>query len=370
MNQQRLLETFFDLVRIDSESRNEKQVAMYCKEALEREGCTVDIDDSTVETGANVGNLEAELKGELPGKIYFAAHMDTVAPGVGIEPYIDSEDMIRPRGETILGGDDKSGVAVIIELVRTLAESNKPHPTIGILLTVCEELNLLGARAMKSRTFNGEPCYVLDANGSVGKVITGAPFHSIFKAHFSGVAAHAGVEPDKGTSAIELAAKAIIAMDLGALSERATANVGTIHGGNADNIVPDSCVITGEYRSFRKDVLEKVKSQLKEAIEGAVTGSGCSVDITWHDEFVGYEISEDDPAVVAVLNAAKKLRLAPATEYSGGCSDANVFTAMGLNAVVLSTGMTNVHGLTEHLAKKDLLDLSELCIEITYSLAP
>jgi tripeptide aminopeptidase len=368
MNEQRLLETFFELVRIDSESKHEEQVALYCKAALEDAGCSVFIDDTAACTGSDTGNLIAELKGDLPGKLYFSAHIDTVTPGRGIEPYVDEEGIIRPRGETILGGDDKAGVAAILELIRTLTEEKKPHPTIAVLLTTCEELNLLGALALDSVDFNGEPCFVLDANGAPGKVIIAAPYHSMFTARFFGKAAHAGVEPQKGVSAIAMAARAINAMKLGRLSERSTANVGTIHGGSADNIVPDSCVITGEFRAFSQAELDEVQAQLRQAIDSAVINTEGSVEVEWLPQFPGYEIAEDDPVVQAVLATAQKLRHNATTEYIGGCSDANIFANRGSHAIVLGTGMTNVHSLSEQLATRDLTDLTKLCIELAYTL--
>jgi tripeptide aminopeptidase len=369
MNEQRLLETFFELVRIDSESKHEKQVAHYCKAALEGAGCSVTIDDSAPHTGSDTGNLIAELKGDLPGKLYFSAHIDTVTPGRGIEPSVDEDGIIRPKGATILGGDDKAGVAAILELIKTLAEEKKPHPTIGVLFTTCEELNLLGALALDSVDFNGEPCFVLDANGAPGKVIIAAPYHTQFTASFFGRAAHAGVEPQKGVSAIEMAARAISAMKLGRLSERSTANVGTIHGGNADNIVPDSCSLTGEFRAFSQAELDEVQAQLQQAIDSAVINTEGSVEVEWHPQFPGYEIAKDDPVVQTVLAVAQKLKLDATTEYSGGCSDANIFAHRGSHAIVLGTGMTNVHSLDEQLSVRDLTDLARLCIEIAYTLS-
>jgi tripeptide aminopeptidase len=396
MDAERLLDTFLALVRIDSPSLHEAGVAAYCKAALEEAGCTVRFDDSAAQTGSDTGNLIASLPAVLAdaaggvgasagtgtddggtcitggsgdvafAKRYFSAHMDTVNPGEGIEPVI-TDGVIRPAGATILGGDDKVGVAVIIELVRTLSASDRPHPEIGILLSVGEEIGLRGAHAIDPSDFNGEPCFVLDANGSPGTVIIAAPSHYLFTATFSGRAAHAGIEPEKGISAIVLASKAVLGMELGRLDEHTTANVGTRTGGNVFNIVPDSCVVTGEFRALDEERLDEVKTQLSTAIDAAVDGSGGSVAVEWEEEYRSFCIDADDALVRRVLDEARVLGLPAQALVTGGGSDANVFAEMGLRPLVLGTGMTDVHGLGESLAVKDLEDLARFCVAIAYA---
>jgi tripeptide aminopeptidase len=406
MNAERLLATFLELVRIDSPSLKEADVAAYCKQALEQAGCTVRIDDSAPRTGSNTGNLIAILSARgtegdgasganEPSRWYFSAHMDTVSPGEGIEPVI-TDGIITSAGETVLGGDDKVGVAAILELVRTLAEEDQPHPEIGVLLSVGEEIGLRGAQAMDATDFDGEPCFVLDANGKPGTVIIGAPYHYLFTATFSGKAAHAGIEPEKGVSAIALASKAILAMELGRLDEHTTANVGIISGGHAFNIVPDHCVVTGEFRAMDKQRADEVKAQLSSAIDAAVAsvaagtafepprprrgqggsngtggvdnaaGAG-SVTVEWEEEYPGFEASEDSPLVQLVLEQARALGLPTSAVTSGGGSDANIFSGKGLRPLVLGTGMTDVHGPGESLAIEDMTNLARLCISIAYA---
>jgi tripeptide aminopeptidase len=381
MNAERLLATFLELVQIDSPSLKEADVVAYCKQALEQAGCVVDIDDSAKVTGSNTGNLLAILpaKGEqasaTPARIYFSAHTDTVSPGEGIKPVI-TDGVITSEGETVLGGDDKAGIAAILELVRTLAEDDRPHPEIGVLFSVGEEIGLRGAQAMDAMgpdgkpRFNGEPCFVLDANGKPGVVIIAAPFHYLFTATFSGRAAHAGIEPEKGISAISLASKAVLAMQLGRLDEHTTANVGTISGGNAFNIVPDSCVVTGEFRALDERRVEEVKAQLASAIQGAIDAAdadgGASVTVTWEKEYPGFEAAEDGPLVQLVLGKARELAFPAQAITSGGGSDANIFAGKGLSPLVLGTGMTDVHSTNESLAIEDLTNLTRLCLAIAH----
>jgi tripeptide aminopeptidase len=231
---------------------------------------------------------------------------------------------------------------------------------------------------MSAEGFGGEPCFVLDANGSPGVVIIGAPFHYLFTATFSGRAAHAGIEPEKGLSAIALASKAVLGMELGRLDEHTTANVGTISGGNAFNIVPDSCVVAGEFRALDEERAVEVKAQLAAAIEAAVADAGgpgggtdapnaAGVTVEWVEEYRGFRVDADDPLVQLVLDEAGVLGLPAQAIVTGGGSDANVFAEKGLRPLVLGTGMTDVHGLNESLAIKDLKNLTRLCIALAYA---
>jgi tripeptide aminopeptidase len=322
--------------------------------------------------------------------------MDTVTPGEGIEPII-TDGIITSAGPTVLGGDDKCGIAAILELVRTLAEGDMPHPEIGVLLSVGEEIGLRGARAMDGSVFRGEHCLVLDASGKPGVVVIGAPCHYLFTATFFGRAAHAGMEPEKGLSAIELASKAVCAMQLGRLDAYTTANVGTISGGSAFNVVPETCVVRGEFRAMDERRASEVKAQLTAAIEGVVEGargsgaaaggtggagaegshgtSGAgsggagSVAVDWEEAYPGFEASEDSPLVLLVLDEARALGMDARTVVSGGGSDANVFAGKGLRPLVLGTGMTDVHGHNESLAIEDLEGLARLCIAVACAYA-
>ena len=363
IDSQRLLATFLDLVQIDSPSGHEAAVAAYCRGALTAAGCVVEIDDSAAITGSDTGNLIAELGGDGAEKVFFSAHMDTVSPGEGIKPVVE-QGVIRASGDTILGADDKVGIAAIIEMVRVLQESQLSHPTIGILLSVGEEKNLLGANAMDASGFCGQPCFVLDSENQPGEVVVGAPFHSSFKATFTGKAAHAGVCPEKGVSAIAIAAAAISAMQLGRLDEVTTANIGTISGGSADNVVADSCIVTGEFRSLHEQRLNETGAAISTAIQTAVAGTGASVDVVWEESYPGFLLDEGHPIVQLALKAAKGIGLPAQVAVTGGGSDTNVFSKKGLQAVTLGTGMKGIHGLGESMAIADLETLTRLILQI------
>lgn len=363
MDNDRLLSTFLDLVQIDSPSLHESAVARYCIDALQAAGCDVVVDDTASVTGSDTGNVIATLPGTLPGKVFFSAHMDCVDPCCGVKPIV-TNGIVRSDGTTVLGGDDKGGIAAIIELMRTLSESGEPHPTVVGLLTVGEEVGLLGASAVSADLFDGEMCFVLDDHECPGAVTIGAPAHYAFTARFTGRAAHAGVCPEQGISAIEMAASAVSGMELGRLDERTSANIGTITGGSADNVVAAEAVLTGECRSLFRDRIEEVREAMTTAMETAASLYGGEVDIDWRFEYPEFLIDESDPAVELVRLAAADCGIESKRIISGGGSDANVLGAKGCKPFVLGIGMTDFHTTSEYIAVSDIEDACRVALAI------
>ena len=368
INSERLLASFLELVQIGSPSLKEAAMAAHCRQALEDIGCQAHLDGAASQTGSDTGNVIATLAaaGGHSGRIYLSAHMDTVEPGFGIEPVI-ADGVIVAAGQTILGGDDKVGVAAIIEALTTLQESGLPHPEIGVLLSTCEEIGLKGSQAMDSSGFGGEPCFVLDADGEPGGVIIGAPFHVQYEARFIGKASHAGVSPEKGISAILMAANAVTKLPVGRLDEGSTANVGTIQGGSADNVIAESCVITGEFRAMEIERSDQIKAQVMEILESAAAQYGGEVQMGFDMAYPGFKLSEDDELVRMVSDIALQLGLTPEARYTGGGSDANIFAGKGLNPLVPNTGMTDVHSQDESLKVADLENLARMLLAIALS---
>ena len=209
MNEQRLLDTFLDLVKLPCPSGREGQAAAYCKTALEECGCPVTIDGAGPKIGSDTGNLYAELAGTAPGSIILTAHLDCVQPCEDVKPRI-VDGVIYSDGTTVLGGDDKVGVAAIIETVRTLVEEGGEYPTVKIIFSVQEETGCCGAANFDAANFEpSEPCFVFDDAGDVGGACLAAPYHYTFTARFIGKASHAGVAPEQGVSAIEAACCAV-----------------------------------------------------------------------------------------------------------------------------------------------------------------
>lgn len=367
MNGQRVLDNFLKLVQIDSPSGQEKEMAEELKSQLEALGMSVYFDDTQEQTGSNIGNLIARLEGTGPGLLGLSAHMDTVAPCLGIKPVLGEDGIIRSEGDTILGSDDKSGVAAIIEAVTSLKEQDKPYPSILITFTVQEETGLIGAKALDPQIFEEHPLtLVADGSGSAGTLTIGAPYHYVFTAEFKGRAAHAGVEPQKGISAISVAAAALSAFKYGRIDEESTANIGTIQGGSADNVVAASCKITGECRSLSFEKLQKIKVEIQESLQRAALEAGAFVEEDWDLECHGYKIADDDPNLALLRQAGADAGLTVVTEFSGGASDANIIAGKGANSLVIGTGMANYHTTDEYIKLEDLQNTARFIEAIAY----
>ncbi len=354
MNEARVLDTFFDLVRIDSPSRHEAHVARYCERALAALGFEVAFDGSASETGSDTGNLIARLRGTAPGRIALSAHMDCVDPCAGVEPVVE-DGVIRSAGQTVLGADDKAGIAAILEGVRSVIESGDSRPEIVVVLTTCEELSLLGALSLDPNVLApGDACYVLDAGGSPGTIILGSPRHYEFEATFAGRASHAGAAPELGISAIQMAAQAVSSMQLGRIDEQSTANVGMIEGGTAVNVIADSCVLRGECRSISVERSEEIRRALTEACERAAASYGGEVDVRWHLDYESTAYTAEDDIVRTAVRAAKSAGLCVQLGNSGGGADANAHVTRGVRAITLGIGMTDYHSVDEHISCEDL----------------
>lgn len=354
MQANRLLDLFCELVRIESPSFSEAAMAARCAEELTSLGFEVRFDDSAPRVGSDTGNLIARLPGTRPGQVVFSAHMDTVQPCAGIQPVV-VDGIVRSAGDTILSADDKAGVAAIFEALRSTLEADAPRPDITVLLTTCEEQHLLGSSALAEGELpEGAPCYVLDADGAPGTVITGAPCHWTLNASFSGRAAHAGVCPEEGVSAIAMAAAAVAAMPLGRIDEATTANIGCIEGGGATNVVPDACALAGECRSLYAERAEAQKAAMSEALEAAAARFGGEVSIEWTKSYDAVLFDEEDDIVQGIVRAARASGLEPRFQHSGGGSDANVLAACGVRPITLGVGMVDFHSADEHIAVADL----------------
>lgn len=370
MDSERLLHTFIDLVRLPCPSGHEAQAVAYCREALEACGCNVVIDDAGAKIGSDTGNLYAELAGNVPGSIVLTAHLDCVQPCEGVDPQI-RDGVIYSDGTTVLGGDDKVGVAAIIETVRTLVEEGGAHPTVKVIFSVQEETGCRGAAHFTAATFESkEPCFVFDDAGDVGGACLAAPYHYTFEARFAGKASHAGVAPEQGVSAIEAAAMAIADMRaggiLGAVGPYCASNIGTIEGGSANNVVAPSCVVTGECRAVERADVERVRESMDACMRESATRTGASVEVDWTLEYPGFSIPEDAPIVQMFSRAAHAAGFEPRTFVSTGGTDANQFVRLGLEPLVVSTGMTNFHSVDECLRISDLEGTAALALALVH----
>lgn len=364
INKERLLNTFLDYVRIDSESTREGAVAARLAADLEAIGCQIYVDGSAAQTGSETGNLYCTLPGTIPGEaILLCAHMDTVTPGVGVEPVIQ-DGIIRSKGDTVLGGDDKSGAAAIVEALRTIVERDLPHPTLQAVFTVCEEIGLVGSRFLDYDKLAGKTAVVLDSSGDAGKIIVSAPGQYKLSATVVGRRAHAGVAPEEGISAIQVLAHAIANMKLLRVDEETTANIGAISAQYATNIVPERAELLAEARSRSGEKLEAQGKHMMDCLREACQKFGATLEGGLSKAYEAYSYREDDPFVQAVADACRKAGLTPSLAASGGGSDANNMNANGVKALVLGTGMTKVHTTQEELSVKNLEDTAALVLAL------
>lgn len=364
INPQRLLETFLEYVRIDSESTHEGAMAARLAADLEAVGCQIHVDGSAPLTGSETGNLYCTLPATGPGEpLLLCAHMDTVTPGVGVEPVVE-EGVIRSRGDTVLGGDDKSGAAAIVEALRTVTERRLPHPEIQAVFTVCEEIGLRGSQHLDYAQLRARRAAVLDSSGDAGKIITSAPGQYKLNATVVGRRAHAGVAPEEGISAIQVLCHAVANMKLLRIDPETTANIGSISAQYATNIVPERAQLQAEARSRSDEKLEAQARHMMDCLEQACRAFGATLEGGLTRSYTAYSFPPDDPFVRAVEAACRRAGLEPSLAPSGGGSDANNLNANGVKALVLGTGMAKVHTVQEELTVKNLEDTAALVLAL------
>ncbi len=371
INEKRMAETFMDLVRIDSVSREEGRLALYLQDLLASLGAQTVFDNSAAQTGSDTGNLIARFKGHSTASpLLFSAHMDTVEPGRGIKPVL-KDGRITSDGTTILGADDKSAIAILIEMLRVLKESGRPYPPLEFVLSTCEEIGLLGAKHLDWSLIAARHGYVLDTRDP-GGLVTRAPSANRLKFTVVGRDAHAGSTPEKGINAIWVAARAIATLELGRVDAETTCNLGVIHGGDATNIVPKQVEVDGEVRSHDEDKLETVTQRMIDAFQQAAAqypGRGDDdrpyVTVDVHQDFKRTHIPDDHAVVRMAFKAAERLNRSISLQVAGGGSDANVYFQKGIFTGVLGTGMTDVHSVREYVELPDMVRACEMALELT-----
>lgn len=371
INKDRLSETFKYLVEIDSVSREEGKFAKQIKEILESMGAKTFVDNAGEKTGSDTGNLVAKFKGNVAvPPLLINAHMDTVEPGKGIKALFKN-GIFTSDGSTILGADDKSSIAVILESLRVLKESELQHGPIDLVLTICEEIGLLGAKHFDSSLIDAKFGYALDAT-DVNGIIVRAPAANKFEFKIHGKDSHAGAAPEKGINAILLASKAIAGLEMGRIDVETTCNIGIIEGGIATNIVPNLVTVKGEVRSHDTDKLTKVTDNIVSSFKDVVESSSKMdskdnlprLEISIENDFPRTDIPEDHPVVEMAVQAGKNLGRKIVCKASGGGADANIFFKTGIITGVLGTGMRNMHSVRENVELDSMVKATELLIEI------
>lgn len=374
INKERLTERFMEMVKISSQSLNEKSFADYCKDFLQNQmGCEVYEDNAAAKIGGNQSNIIAKYYGNSMKKpLMFAAHLDTVKPGNNIVPVLEN-GIIRSSGETVLGADDKSGIAAIFEALQVIKENDIDAPDIDIVLTVAEEIGLLGAKNLDYQLLRAKEGYALDSE-SIEGIFVRAPSQNSIDIEIEGMESHAGMYPEKGISAIKTAADAIVNMPLGRIDTHTTSNMGVIKGGIATNIVTKKVTINGEIRSHNEDKLNHYTDKIKEAVynacsqnritmpDGSVKTALCNVKV--NREYNSMYVKPGESVIERVTKVYSKLGIPFKTLTGGGGSDANIFNEHGIKTVILGTGMMDVHTVNEYINADDIYTITKIIMAL------
>ena len=359
-----VVDLFTELAALPSPPGEERAVADSVIRYLRDLGLTVDEDDAGSRVGSKIGNLYCRLEPTGAGSpIFLCAHLDTVPPTAAIEPVLE-DGVIRDGAGTILGADNKSAVAAMLEGARRVLAENRPHGGIELLFTPKEEVGLLGAAAFDHERLHARLGYVYDQAAPIGEVILGAPYSRAMQVRFHGRAAHSGMYPEEGCSAIAAAARAISDLRLGRVDEETTANVGIIQGGTAGNIIPEWCSLDAEARSHDEQKLEELVQEMVDAFAFAAGLEDCEVETKISKSYKGYRFKTEDPVVRIAHNALERSGYAPTYALSGGAADANVFNERGLACLNLANGMQDIHTSDERITVEDL----EGMVEVTLAL--
>ncbi|MFF2090210.1 M20/M25/M40 family metallo-hydrolase [Paenibacillus sp. NPDC058174] len=367
VNEERIVKEFMELVQVDSETRHEQEISRVLRKKFEELGLTVEEDDAAARTGHGAGNLFLLLEpsgAESAPTILFTCHMDTVTPGVGIKPQLDDDGYIRSDGTTILGADDKAGIAALLEAIRVLKEQQIPHGRIQFVITVGEESGLVGAAAIDPARLLADFGYAIDSNGAIGDIAIAAPAQAKVTIKLHGKSAHAGVNPEDGISAIQVASKAISRMPLGRIDKETTANIGRFEGGGATNIVCDFVRLDAEARSIVQEKLERQLDAMREAVESAAKDCGAKGEFESSIVYPAYAHDEQSHVVQVAQAAARAIGLEPRGFHSGGGSDANIFNGLGLPTVNLAVGYEHIHTTKEQIKVSNLVKVTELVVSV------
>ncbi len=364
INQERIVERFLKYVQIDSETRNEKEFADMLVAEMKELGLEVLRDNAGTPVGSNTDNIIARLKGTTDQpSIMFSSHMDTVTPGNGVKPVIEN-GVIKTDGTTVLGGDDKAGIAAIMEAFQFLIESDLKHGDVEAVITIAEEGGLNGSKNLDYSLVQSKLGFVLDSGGKTGEVIVQGPAQDKIDVTISGKPAHAGVEPQKGISAIMVASEAISKMNLLRIDEETTANIGVIEGGQVTNIVCPEVKIKAEARSLSNEKLDAQSAHMAKCFEDAAEKFGAKATVEIERAYCAFLVDADDAIVEMIKKAMDAVGAETYLTASGGGSDTNIYNGNGIKAINLGIGMQKVHTLEEFIEISDLVKSAELVVEI------
>jgi len=365
VNRERMIDEFMSLVRIDSLSFQERDIADVLKKALMDLGFDVLEDDAGKHYNGSSGNIYGFLQGE-PGyePILLSAHMDTVAPGENKKAILHEDGTITSDGSTVLGADDLSGIVAILEAVRVIKEHKLKHRSIEVLFTIAEEVYIKGSDVFDYSIIKSKEAYVLDLAGPVGYAAIAAPTLLSFDACFKGKAAHAGFAPELGINAIKVAAESIAQIRQGRIDENTTVNIGLIEGGKARNIVSDECILKGEVRSLSHTKAEAEIMNIKNTFAAVSEKYKADISFTTDTGCLAYKIDTNQAVVKRFLAACQELGYESRLIETFGGSDNNNFVKNGINGIVLACGMNKVHSCNEYTHADELVKCCNIVIRL------
>lgn len=356
INRERILKEFQELTDIDSVSLSERRMADCLKRKLSELGFEVEEDRAGAACGGDAGNLYGFLKGSLPGPaVLLSAHMDTVEPGIGKYAVLQADGRITGSGNTVLGADDAAGLVEILEGIRSVREAGILHRDIEVLFPIAEELYVKGTEVFDFGRVRSQEAYVLDLSGPVGTAALQAPTLISFQVVVTGKSSHAGFEPEAGVHAITAVCSAVSRIRQGHIDEDTTVNIGTIGGGTATNIVPETCTCCGEIRSYIHEKALDALEEIRQVFECVTESMGAKFQLESQINLTAYKIEERDPVAQQFQKACERIGMEARLTRTFGGSDNHNFAKHGIHGIVLSCGMYGAHSTNEYTTEKDLV---------------
>lgn len=363
----RLINTLCELCSIPSPSRAEHRIGDHIMDLVRNYGAEI-VDDGRSAGDGTQGNIIVACPGDHPERLFLSAHIDTVPvpPGTKEIEIVREDGRIRTNGTTILGGDDKSGVAAALEMIALCGEAGKDHRGLEVVLLVQEEIGCRGSRGFDPARLTADTGFNLDGETPPFSAVVSAPFKTYFECTVAGRSAHAALNPDDGVNAIVGAAELIEKLPIGAFEPGCTANVGAVSGGGPTNVVPDRASVTGELRCLDRVTFLREQKNIERTCAAVARRSGTGIEIRWEHAYDGYSVTPDQGCRRWFAEACRSLGREPEFLTSPGGGDSNNLNAAGLPNIVFGMGMHRIHSTDEYVVESEIIAATELLERIVF----
>ncbi len=367
VNTERLTSILIDLCKIPSPSGKEHLVADYIRNYAAKYGLGVKEDEAGIKLNGSCGNLTISVPGNKKEGLFLSSHMDTVkVPDVDEIPVIRTKDRLKTDGSSILGGDDKAGIAAALEILTLSMENPGENRPLDLIFTIKEEQGALGSGFFNPAGIKAAAGFNLDGETPPYTVICKAPYKTRYRCVVNGKAAHAAVNPEDGINAVQIAGNIVSALPTGRLDEKSTANISKISGGGPTNVVPDNVIIEGEARSFEKETLYSLKNKIEQICNKESLKASGSAEVLWEDLYDGYSVDQKEMSSLLFTKACKAMGKEPVFLSSPGGGDSNQFNNKGMRNLVFGLGMHNIHSTDEYLVLNEYFEAVNLLKEIVF----